>query len=134
MLGTDRQCNAKQIILGYDPTLDIKELQPVYSVIATPRQGKSLFLDVVGAMLHEKHKGVATVVPISFNSGTQFGSSSSLTDAGVCHEFWGRVVFELVRMGNPELEFSDFVAACGLLCADSYLAVEVAKKLGTPGS
>jgi hypothetical protein len=68
MLGKRRLKFVEEVRLNRGPE---KEKYPVTCVIAAPRQGKSLFLDMVANNLGRLHKDCC-VVRISFNSKTPF--------------------------------------------------------------
>ena len=81
-----------------------KENFPVVCVIAAPRQGKSLFLDMVANNLEQLHR-TSCCVRISFNSKTQIemaldtGSLEKVRSA-----FWIRVLYSLLEMRGVQEE------------------------------
>ena len=127
MLGSSRREALARIKFS---NLDAKEAHPVWAVIAAPRQGKSLFLDEVAAKLQKEYPKKC-VVSISFNSKTQYEAVGNATVELFQSEFWGRVIFTLLRdFECIEDRFEDFHSEKFFRRMDSAKAKHAARKLG----
>ena len=104
MLGEDRSRSLdmilKQLSDGFASTTSSKERNPIHSLIAQPRQGKSLFLDVVCE--HVRNSGQFAIC-ISYNSGTPYhGKEKESLSESFAWYFWARVVHAIVNAVNKQ--------------------------------
>ena len=84
--------------------LEAKENHPIYCVVAAPRQGKSLLLDVLCSSI--RYTGTFAV-SITYNSATPYTEkdSSLLTCAP---RFWARVVYTIANAFGANLGWLSF--------------------------
>ena len=81
----------------------IKELNPIFAVIAAPRQGKSLFLDMLCEQL--RSKGRVLSLSVSYNSDTPH--IPFLEDSNISVYFYGRVIYAISKALDVRLSLTD---------------------------
>ena len=108
ILGDDRMEHIELVVSdikafqeGKKRSLEAKENHPIYCVVAAPRQGKSLLLDVLCSSI--RYTGTLAVT-ITYNSATPYTEkdSSLLTCAP---RFWARVVYTIANAFGANLEW-----------------------------
>ena len=108
ILGEDRMKHIELVVSdikafqeGKKISLEAKENHPIYCVVAAPRQGKSLLLDVLCSSI--RYTGTLAV-SITYNSATPYTEkdSSLLTCAP---RFWARVVYTIANAFGANLEW-----------------------------
>lgn len=102
MLGEDRRSSLDLLLkrLRQGSAAPSKDLNPIHSLIAQSRQGKSLFLDVVCE--HVRKSGQFAIC-ISYNSRTKYDEEEkdSLLES-LAWYFWARVVHAIVNAVNKQ--------------------------------
>ena len=96
MLGKDRNSDLNNLIklqINNENMGGAKELHPVHSLIAQPRQGKSLFLDVVSERFRQKGR---FAVCITYNGESKYDEMDSFPES-LAFRFWARVVLAIVN-------------------------------------
>ena len=102
MLGEDRRISLDLLLkrLRQGSAAPSKELNPIHSLIAQSRQGKSLFLDVVCE--HVRKSGQFAIC-ISYNSRTKYaGEEKNSLLESLAWYFWARVVHAIVNAVNEQ--------------------------------
>ena len=111
ILGEDRMEHIELVVSdikafqeGKKISLEAKENHPIYCVVAAPRQGKSLLLDVLCSSI--RYTGTLAV-SITYNSATPYTEkdSSLLTCAP---RFWARVVYTIANAFGANLGWLSF--------------------------
>lgn len=102
MLGEDRRSSLSLLLkrLRQGLAAPSKELNPIHSLIAQSRQGKSLFLDVVCE--HVRQSGQFAIC-ISYNNRTKYEKDEKDTLLeSLAWYFWARVVHAIVNAVNKQ--------------------------------
>ena len=102
MLGKDRNSDLNNLIklqINNENMGGAKELHPVHSLIAQPRQGKSLFLDVVSERFRQKGR---FAVCITYNGESKYDEMDSFPESLAFH-FWARVILAIVNSVHKDV-------------------------------
>jgi hypothetical protein len=92
MLGKDRAEQAEAIVKALSADHETKEQKAIIQIVAAPRQGKTLMLDLICAKLLEGNVSVC----ITYNSCSPLSGEAIKEISDVTAEFWGRVILQIV--------------------------------------